>query len=87
MLAASRAQTSGGAIEPLLPLAARRELAREIIATPKFRALCFWNWPEPIEVTEERLPRIATALRLYGGREGFLLAARLCHSSQFRRVF
>ena len=72
---------------PLLPLAERLVLAHSAVADPKFRALCFWNWPEQIEVTETSLSRIASALRLHGGREGFSLGAKLCPSEDFRRIF
>ncbi|MCX6938558.1 MAG: hypothetical protein NTU80_11810 [Verrucomicrobia bacterium] len=71
----------------LPPLEERLRLARELVTTPRWRALCFWNWPEPIEVTKERLPATGGALRLYGGKPGFLLAAKLCRSIHFRRVF
>jgi len=51
-------------------------LARE--AFRKFRSLCFWFMREDAMIEEEDLPYICQRLRADGGREGFLLAARLC---------
>lgn len=42
--------------------------------------------PATLPPLEERLPAIGGALRLYGGKPGFLLAAK-CRSIHFRRVF
>jgi hypothetical protein len=70
-----------------LPLAERLALAREIVATPRFRALCFWNWPAAIDVTEESLPGIARALQVHGGRSGFQLGAKLCPTPQSRKKY
>jgi hypothetical protein len=83
----SNSAPTGRPAAVLPPLEERLRLAREIVETPKWRALCFWNWPEHIEVSELHLPGIADALRLYGGRQGFLLAAKLCPSSHFSPVF
>jgi hypothetical protein len=74
---------SGGA----LPLAERLALARTVLETPRFRALCFWNWPKEFEVSEETLPDIAGALQLHGGREGFKLGGRICPTPQSRRRY
>jgi len=70
-----------------LPLAERLALAQEIVMTPRFRALCFWNWPELIDVTEESLPGIARALQVHGGRDGFQLGAKLCPTPQSRKKY
>ena len=73
--------------EKELLLAERLALAREIVATPRFRALCFWNWPAAIDVTEESLPSIASALQVHGGRSGFQLGAKLCPTPQSRKKY
>jgi hypothetical protein len=70
-----------------LPLAKRLALAREVVATPRFRALCFWNWPAVIEVSEESLPVIARALQVHGGRTGFQLGAKLCPTPTSRKKY
>ena len=70
-----------------LPLAERLALAREIVTTPRFRALCFWNWPEAIAVDEKSLPGIARALQVHGGRRGFQLGAKLCPTPQSRKKY
>jgi len=75
------------AIGDPLPLAERLALAHNVVATPRFRALCFWNWPETISVTEATLPDIAGALQLHGGREGLRLGAQLCPSPKSKRKF
>ena len=70
-----------------LPVTERLALAHQIVAMPRFRALCFWNWPEVIEVTEETLPGIARALQVHGGRHGFQLGAKLCPTPQSRKKY
>ena len=70
-----------------LPLAERLALAQELVATPRFRALCFWNWPQTIEVSEGALPSIARALQVHGGRTGFRLGAKLCPTPQSRKKY
>ena len=75
------------AIRDPLPLAERLALAHSVVATPRYRALCFWNWPETISVTEATLPDIAGALQLHGGREGFRLGAQLCPSPKSKKKF
>ncbi len=44
----------------------------------RFYAQCFWYMPKDMTVTLADLPAIARGLRQHGGREGFLLAAKLC---------
>jgi hypothetical protein len=52
-------------------------LARELYLN--FHARCFWHMRKDAIITEDHLPLIIQGLRHYGGREGFLLAAKLCH--------
>ena len=63
MNATDSKQNGAAAAEEVLPLAERLALAQEIVAKPRFRALCFWNWPAAISVTEDALPGIARALQ------------------------
>lgn len=44
----------------------------------RYRVQCFWYMPEDLEITLADLPEIARGLRQYGGRQGFLLASKLC---------
>ena len=50
--------------------------ARKAFCT--FHAQCFWFMREDVKVTLSDIPEIARGLRLNGGRQGFLLAAKLC---------
>jgi len=43
-----------------------------------YRAQCFWYMPENLNITLADVPEIARGLRQNGGRQGFLLAERLC---------
>ena len=43
-----------------------------------FYAQCFWYLREDMDVTLDDIPEIVRGLRLNGGRQGFLLAAKLC---------
>jgi hypothetical protein len=43
----------------------------------EFYATCFWHCPRDLEITEELVAFVAKGLRTYGGRRGFLLAAKL----------
>ena len=43
-----------------------------------FYAQCFWFMREDMEVKLSDIPEIVRGLRLNGGRQGFLLAAKLC---------
>lgn len=43
-----------------------------------FHAQCFWYLREDAEITREDIPEIVRGLRKDGGREGLLLAAKLC---------
>ncbi len=58
-----------------------RDMVRVREAKKAFRAFharCFWFMPEDMDVTLEDIPEIVRGLRLNGGRQGFLLAAKLC---------
>jgi|APGre2960657468_1045069.scaffolds.fasta_scaffold09734_2 hypothetical protein len=87
MNATDSKQNGAAAAEEVLPLAERLALAQEIVAKPRFRALCFWNWPAAISVTEDALPGIARALQVHGGRHGFQLGAKLCPTPQSRKKY
>jgi hypothetical protein len=43
-----------------------------------YHAQCFWFLRQDMKITAADLPEIARGLRQNGGREGFLLAAKLC---------
>lgn len=43
-----------------------------------FHVQCFWYWRPDMQVTLRDVPEIAAGLRRNGGREGFLVAGRLC---------
>jgi len=45
----------------------------------KYHAQCFWYLRKDMEVTLADVPEIVRGLRQNGGRQGFLLAAKLCH--------
>jgi hypothetical protein len=44
----------------------------------RFHAQCFWYLREDLEISLDDIPEIVRGLRQNGGREGFLLAAKLC---------
>lgn len=44
----------------------------------RYHARCFWSWSPDTEVGLNDLPEIIRGLRMHGGREGFLLAGKLC---------
>jgi hypothetical protein len=44
----------------------------------RFHAQCFWYMRRDMNVTLSDLPELARGLRENGGRQGFLLAAKLC---------
>jgi len=44
----------------------------------RFYAQCFWYLREDLRVSLVDIPEIARGLRQHGGREGFLLAEKLC---------
>jgi hypothetical protein len=43
-----------------------------------FRSQCFWYMRENMDITLADVPEIARGLRQNGGRQGYLLASRLC---------
>jgi hypothetical protein len=45
----------------------------------RFYAQCFWYLREDLKVSLSDIPEIIRGLRQHGGREGFLLAEKLCH--------
>ena len=54
----------------------RLQLARQAFADNYVR--CFWYMRRDLEIGVGDIPEIARGLRLHGGRQGFILAARLC---------
>lgn len=44
----------------------------------QYRAQCFWYMPLETEIGYSDIPAIVRGLKQYGGRQGFLLAAKLC---------
>jgi hypothetical protein len=54
---------------------ARRQLAGRLFK--EFYAACFWHMKPDLVVTEEMIPAIIKGLQTYGGRRGFLEAAKL----------
>ena len=44
----------------------------------RFHGQCFWYLRADLEIALEDLPVIAEGLRKNGGRDGFLLASKLC---------
>ena len=54
----------------------RLQLARQAFADNYAR--CFWYMRRDLEIGVVDIPEIARGLRLHGGRQGFILAARLC---------
>lgn len=59
-----------------LTLPEKLELARW--AFDHYYARCFWFMRKDLEIKPENLESIIKGLRHNGGREGFLLADRLC---------
>lgn len=61
------------------------DMARDMVrvrearrAFRRYYAQCFWYLREDMTVTLDDVPEIVRGLRQNGGREGFLLAAKLC---------
>jgi hypothetical protein len=44
----------------------------------RFHSQCFWYMNEDMEITLVDVPEIVRGLRQHGGRQGYLLAAKLC---------
>lgn len=51
------------------------ELANQLYR--EFHTRCFWHCPRDLVVTEELVPFVVKGLRTYGGRRGFILAAKI----------
>ena len=43
-----------------------------------FYAQCFWHLRPDLNITLNDIPEIVRGLRQHGGRQGFILAAKLC---------
>jgi len=54
----------------------RLQLARQAFAD--YYARCFWYMRRDLEIGVGDISEIARGLRLHGGQQGFILAARLC---------
>ena len=54
----------------------RLQLARQAFAD--YYTRCFWYMRRDLEIGVGDIPEIARGLRLHGGQQGFILAARLC---------
>lgn len=64
-----------------LPSDTARDMVRIREARKAFRsfhAQCFWYMREDMKITLQDIPEIVRGLRQNGGRQGFLLAAKLC---------
>ena len=44
----------------------------------RFYVQCFWYMRQDLDVTIKDIPELVRGLRQNGGRQGFLLAAKLC---------
>lgn len=44
----------------------------------QFHTQCFWYMKKDMTITLADVPEIVRGLRQHGGRQGFLLAAKLC---------
>jgi hypothetical protein len=44
----------------------------------RFYAQCFWYLRRDMKITSADIPEIVRGLRQNGGRDGFILAAKLC---------
>ncbi len=66
-----------GTPAPLTSLGAddRLELANRLYL--EYRMRCFWHCPPDLVITEDLIPFVAKGLRHHGGRQGFILAAKL----------
>jgi hypothetical protein len=52
------------------------ELAQELFE--KYYEQCFWHMKPDLIITEAELPQLIKGLKMHGGREGYIEAARLC---------
>lgn len=44
----------------------------------RFRSKCFWSYDPNYVIRREDIPWVADMLRRFGGREGWILGAKLC---------
>ena len=44
----------------------------------RFRTQCFWSYRPDLVITQADVPWVAEQLRKHGGREAWLVGARLC---------
>ena len=44
----------------------------------KYHAQCFWYMRRDAEITESNIPEIVRGLKANGGRQGLILAEKLC---------
>lgn len=62
-----------------IPLADRLHLANELYR--EYHTRCFWHCPPDLQITADMIPFVVKGLRAYGGRRGFIQAARLLDTS------
>lgn len=67
-------EVESAAVAPVPP--EKLTLARQ--AFVRFHVRCFWFLRKDAEITAADIPYICQRLRADGGREGFLLAAKIC---------
>jgi hypothetical protein len=60
---------------PMQTADSRLELAKSLFR--KYYSQCFWHYRPDLSITEAQIPLVVQGLRMNGGREGLLAAARL----------
>ena len=70
--AKSRRSLSSETAHDMVRVREARKIFRE------FYAQCFWFMRPDLRVTVDDIPELVRGLRQNGGRQGFLLAAKLC---------
>ncbi len=55
--------------------AERLDLANRLYR--EYYARCFWHCPRNLVITEALVPMVIAGLRKHGGRDGFILSAKL----------
>ena len=68
----SRRRLSPEAARDMVRVREARRIFRE------FHAQCFWFMRPDLQVNSDDIPELVKGLRQNGGRQGFLLAAKLC---------
>jgi hypothetical protein len=66
-------ETSTAPLSPQQRLTLANDLFR------KYYTRCFWHSPRDLVITEDLIPFVIQGLRQHGGREGFIISARLRH--------